>query len=155
VRFPLRTLDGRLHSPSVKTRLTSLLALSLTAAGTGHASPAPTSSIDRAAHKLMTDTGAKGLALALIDHGRVRYVHSYGVRNVQGDPLRTDTIMYGASLTKTVFAYTVLQLVDQGRLALDTPLAAYLDKPLPDYDTEAIYPDKYGPYRDLAGDRRW
>jgi D-alanyl-D-alanine carboxypeptidase len=30
--------------------------------------------------------------------------------------------MYGASLTKTVFAYTVMQLVDQGKLNLDTPL---------------------------------
>src|SRR4051794_13004174 len=103
----------------------------------------------------MADTGAKGLAVALVDHGRVRYVQAYGVRNAQGDPLRTDTIMYGASLTKTVFAYTVLQLVDQGRLDLDTPLAAYLDRPLPDYDTEAIYPDKYGPYHDLVGDPRW
>jgi len=30
--------------------------------------------------------------------------------------------MYGASLTKTVFAYTVMQLVDQGKLKLDTPI---------------------------------
>jgi CubicO group peptidase (beta-lactamase class C family) len=29
--------------------------------------------------------------------------------------------MYGASLTKTVFAYTVMQLVDPGKLNLDTP----------------------------------
>jgi len=37
--------------------------------------------------------------------------------------------MYGASLTKTVFAYTVMQLVDQGRLNLDTPLKDDLDQP--------------------------
>ena len=103
----------------------------------------------------MTKTGAKGLALAIIDRGKVQYVQAYGVRNAGNDPLRTDTVMYGASLTKVVFAYSVLQLVDQGKLALDTPLASYLDKPLPDYDTEAIYPDKYGPYRDLANDPRW
>ena len=113
------------------------------------------SSVDVAVHKLMAETGAKGLALAIIDGGRVRYVQAYGVRNAGGDPLRTDTVMYGASLTKTVFAYNVLQLVDQGKLALDTPLANDLSKPLPEYDTEAIYPDKYGPYRDLASDPRW
>jgi CubicO group peptidase (beta-lactamase class C family) len=117
--------------------------------------PPQISSVNAAVHKLMENTGARGLALAIIDDGQVRYVQAYGVRNARSDPLRTDTVMYGASLTKTVFAYTVLQLVDQGKLALDTPLAEYLDKPLPDYDTEAIYPDKYGHYRDLAGDPRW
>lgn len=111
--------------------------------------------VDAAARLVMATTGAKGLALAVIRNGRVGYVQAYGVRNARGEPLQTDTVMYGASLTKTVFAYTVLQLVDQGKLALDTPLAAYLDRPLPDYDTQAIYPDKYGPYRDLAADPRW
>lgn len=104
---------------------------------------------------MMAKTGARGMAVALIEKGRVRYVQAFGVRDAKGDELRTDTVIYGASLTKTVFAFTVLQLVDQGKLSLDAPLAAYLDKPLPDYDTEAIYPDKYGPYRDLAGDPRW
>ncbi len=132
------------------------LLLFASASAVGHAaSPREYSSVDAAVHKVMANTGARGLALAIIDGGRVRYVRAYGVRNAQGDPLKTDTIMYGASLTKTVFAYTVLQLVDEGKLALDTPLAAYLDNPLPEYDTEAIYPEKYGPYRDLAGDPRW
>jgi CubicO group peptidase (beta-lactamase class C family) len=111
--------------------------------------------IDRRVDDLMKRTGAKGMAIAIIDRGRVRYVKAYGDRNAKGDPLQTDTVMYGASLTKTVFAYTVLRLVDQGRIDLDTPLAAYLDKPLPDYDPEAIYPDKYAPYKDLASDARW
>jgi CubicO group peptidase (beta-lactamase class C family) len=136
--------------------LVPFLLLFASASAVGHAaSPREYSSVDAAVHKVMANTGARGLALAIIDGGRVRYVRAYGVRNAQGDPLKTDTIMYGASLTKTVFAYTVLQLVDEGKLALDTPLAAYLDNPLPEYDTEAIYPEKYGPYRDLAGDPRW
>jgi CubicO group peptidase (beta-lactamase class C family) len=63
--------------------------------------------------------------------------------------------MYGASLTKTVFAYTVMQLVDQHKLALDTPLKDDLDKPLPSYGPHPVYPDKYGPYKDLADDSRW
>jgi len=113
------------------------------------------SSVDAEVKAVMAKTGARGLALAIVDDGLVRHLQAYGVRNANGDPLNTDTVMYGASLTKTVFAYTVLQLVDQGKLSLDTPLGDYLDKPVPDYDTNAIYPDKYGPYHDLAGDPRW
>ena len=130
------------------------LLLTLPGAAMGGNAPPPRA-IDAAVHTMMAKTGARGLAVAVIDGGRVHYVRAYGVRNVKGDQLQTDTVMYGASLTKTVFAYTVLQLVEQGKLSLDVPLADYLDKPLTDYDTNAIYPDKYGPYRDLAGDPRW
>ena len=63
--------------------------------------------------------------------------------------------MYGASLTKTVFAYTVMQLVDQGKLNLDTSIKDDLDKPLPSYGPDPVFPDKYGPYKDLADDTRW
>ena len=140
---------------SLRLRFAFLALTILGTASMARAVPPKASSIDAAVHKLIADTRARGIAVAIIDGGRVRYVQAYGVRNAQGDPLLTDTVMYGASLTKTVFAYHVLQLVDQGRIALDTPLADYLDKPLPDYDTEAIYRGKYGPYRDLAGDPRW
>jgi len=138
---------------SARLRIASFL-LTLSAAATANATPAPPT-IDAAVHAVMAKTGAKGIAVAVIDGGKIRYVQAYGVRNAKGDPLQTDTVMYGASLTKMVFAYHVLQLVDQGKLALDTPLGDYLDKPLTDYDTNAIYPGKYGPYRDLAGDPRW
>lgn len=112
-------------------------------------------SVDGEVRKIMTRTGAKGIAVAIIDHGNVVYVQSYGIRNVNGDPLTIDTVMYGASLTKTVFAYAVMQLVDQGKLKLDTPIEADLDQPLPSYGPDSVFPDKYGPYRDLADDPRW
>lgn len=133
-----------------------MLLLLASAAEPSQARPLPqTSAVDAAVHDLMARTGAKGMALAVIDDGRVRYVQAYGVRNANNDPLRTDTVMYGASLTKVVFAYTMLQLVDEDRLSLDAPLGEYLDRPLPSYDTTAIYPAKYGPYHDLAADPRW
>ncbi|MGA3082458.1 MAG: serine hydrolase domain-containing protein, partial [Terracidiphilus sp.] len=111
--------------------------------------------IDAEVTKIMTVTHANGMAVAVIDHGKVGYVHAYGIRNAKGDPLTTDTVMYGASLTKMVFAYTVMQLVDQGKLNLDTPLKDDLDNPLPSYGPDPVFPDKYGPYKDLAGDSRW
>lgn len=86
--------------------------------------------IDARVRAAMAETCANGMAIAVIDDGRVAYVQAYGARNAKGDPLQTDTVMYGASLTKTVMAYTTLTLVDQGKLDLDAPLADYLDRPL-------------------------
>jgi len=87
-----------------------------------------------------------GLALALIDDGAVVYERAYGVADREaGAALRTDSVMAGASLTKAAFAHLVLQLVDDGTLALDTPITALLAKPLPEYDG----------FADLAGDARW
>jgi CubicO group peptidase (beta-lactamase class C family) len=111
--------------------------------------------IDNEVSKIMSRTHANGMAVAIIDHGKVGYVHAYGIRNFKGDPLTTDTVMYGASLTKTVFAYTVMQLVDQGKLNLDTPIKGDLDNPLPSYGPDPVFPDKHGPYKDLADDPRW
>ena len=111
--------------------------------------------IDAEVGTIMARTHANGMAVAVIDHGRVGYVQAYGIRNAKGDPLTTDTVMYGASLTKTVFAYTVMQLVDRGKLKLDTPIKDDLDQPLPSYGPDPVFPDKYGPYKDLAADPRW
>jgi CubicO group peptidase (beta-lactamase class C family) len=111
--------------------------------------------IDGEVGKIMAQTNAKGLAVAVIDHGKVIYVNAYGIRDAKGDLLTKDTVMYGASLTKTVFAYTVMQLVDQGKLDLDKPIKDDLDNPLPSYGPDPAFPDKCGPYKDLADDPRW
>ena len=60
--------------------------------------------IEAEVSRIMSQTHSNGMAVAVIDHGNVGYVHAYGIRNAKGDPLTTDTVMYGASLTKTVFA---------------------------------------------------
>lgn len=94
------------------------------------------------------------MALALIDGGEIVHVAAYGHRNVERAlPLEQDTVMYGASLTKTAFAYMVLQLVDEGRIDLDTPVADYFPRPLPEYNNGDVHPPR--DFTDLAGDERW
>lgn len=102
--------------------------------------------IDRTVQQLMDSARVSGLAVALLEDNKVRYLRTYGYRNLASKaPLELQTAMYGASLSKAVFAYLVMQLVQEKRLDLDKPLAEYLPKPLPEYDA----------WRDLAGDARW
>lgn len=109
------------------------------------------SALDARVKQAMSETGAKGLAIAVIDDSRIVHVKTFGDRNAKGDPLTPETVMYGASLTKAVFAYTVLQLVDEGVIELDTPISKYLAKPLPEYTG---FGDAYAPYETLT-DERW
>jgi CubicO group peptidase (beta-lactamase class C family) len=95
--------------------------------------------------RLMTLGKIPGVAVAVIDKGKVTHVTAMGVRNEKGDPLTPDTIMYAASITKATFAYYVLMLVDDGKIDLDTSIADYLPKPLPEYPK----------YADLGVDERW
>jgi CubicO group peptidase (beta-lactamase class C family) len=136
------------------TRAVIYLALLLTSSVSLANLPNP-AAIDAQVRAAMADTRANGLAIAVIDDGQVSYVRAYGARNAKGDPLQTDTVRYGASLTKTVMAYTTMTLVDKGALDLDVPLADYLERPLITYGEGETHLAKYGPYRDLAGDERW
>lgn len=126
----------------------SFAALALDACATTQAAPQLPSSaaIDAEVQRLMAEQQVVGMAVAVIDRGEVVHVNAYGYANVaEQRALQTDTVMYGASLTKTAVAYLVLQLVDEGRIDLDRPLAEYLPKPLPEYEEFAA----------LAGDDRW
>jgi len=102
--------------------------------------------IDATVTRSMQQAGLPGIGIALFNNGRVVYAKAYGERD-QADrkPLTPDSIMTAASLTKPAFAVMVLQLVEQGVLDLDRPVAHYLPKPLPDYAS----------YADLASDRRY
>ena len=84
---------------------------------------------------LMKQGGVPGMSIALIRGGKTTWLHGFGMKNTKtGEPVTTETVFEAASLSKPVFAYGVLKLVDQGKLGLDVPLTAYLPKPYTDGD---------------------
>jgi CubicO group peptidase (beta-lactamase class C family) len=77
--------------------------------------------------ELMREAVVPGTAIALVKDGNVVWHRSFGVRDADSRaPVDERTVFSAASVSKTVFAYAVMQLCDRGVLELDTPLTKYL-----------------------------
>ena len=64
-----------------------------------------------------------GVGIAVIEDGAVDWNGNYGVSNIEtGAPIRDDTLFQAASLTKPLFAYVVLRLIDAGVINLNDRL---------------------------------
>ncbi len=94
--------------------------------------------LERLIPALMDSGAVTGLSIAMVADGELVWSRGYGARNAEtGEPVDKNTVFEAASLSKPVFAYAVLQLVDRGELDLDKPLAEYLE------------------YEDIADDERY
>ena len=104
------------------------------------------SEIDTAVNRLMDEAHVTGAGIAILNHDRVVYLKTYGLRDKERHlPLTPDSVMTAASLTKPAFATMVMQLVHERIIELDKPVYEYLPKPLPEYPA----------YEDLADDQRY
>ena len=76
---------------------------------------------------MLRANGVPGLSLAAVRDGGPVTTQTFGVASVESNaPVIPRTIFQAASLTKPLFAYTVLQLCERGMLSLDVPLGEYL-----------------------------
>ena len=88
---------------------------------------------------LMSQAEVPGLSIAVLRNGRTAWLRNFGIKNTKTkEPITDDTVFEAASLSKPVFAYAVLKLVDQGKLGLDVPLSTYLPKPYIDSDDRLV-----------------
>lgn len=102
--------------------------------------------IEIVVNRLIKAARVPAIAIAIINNNQIGYINGFGFSNkAEQQSLNLDTIMYGASFTKAVFAYFVLQLVESGQVDLDRPVYQYLPQPLPNYHK----------YQDLAEDLRY
>jgi CubicO group peptidase (beta-lactamase class C family) len=94
----------------------------------------------------LQDAMVPGLAMAIIEEGRISWEGVFGTKNAEtGEPVTEATVFEAASLSKPVFAYAVMKLVDKGTFDLDKPLAEYLAGA----DLKQVYPPA------ASGDARW
>ena len=94
--------------------------------------------LEKSIPQLMKDGEVPGLSIVVIRDAKVVWRQSFGVTNsTTNQPVGDDTIFEAASLSKPVFAYGVLRLVEKGKLDLDTPLVKYLPKPYVETDERA------------------
>ncbi len=86
-----------------------------------------TARLERMVPDLMKEADVPGLSIALVLKGEVAWHHGFGVKNSKTkEPVSDETVFEAASLSKPVFAYAVLRLVDAGKFDLDKPLNQYL-----------------------------
>jgi len=91
-----------------------------------------TSRLERDIPAMLTEADVPGLSIALVRNGEVSWQHAFGVKDSKTkEPVTDSTVFEAASLSKPVFAYAVMKLVDSGKFDLDKPLNQYLPG---DYD---------------------
>ncbi len=78
---------------------------------------------------LMRELHVPGASVAILQRGEVVWARGFGVGDVRtGIPVTVDTIFEACSMSKPVLALIAMQLVQEGRLDLDTPLVDYLGR---------------------------
>ena len=87
----------------------------------------PAKRLQRAIDEFRAKTGIPGISVAVVwDDGR-SWAGATGLRDVGRElPVATGTAFPFASVSKTLTAAVVLQLVDEGKVDLDAPAARYL-----------------------------
>jgi CubicO group peptidase (beta-lactamase class C family) len=89
--------------------------------------------------RLMEEADVPGAALAVVRDGQGDELLNFGIRGVQDRrAVDADTVFDAASLSKPVFAFIVLQLVDRGVLALGDRVADHLAGYIADPRASAI-----------------
>jgi CubicO group peptidase (beta-lactamase class C family) len=104
--------------------------------------PAPSAAevaIDEVVHKVMQSRRIPGVAIAVVDDGRIVVQRAYGFANLETDtPVAVNSIFEIASLTKQFTAVAIMMLVEEGKVRLDNPLSTYVQPVPPSWERISI-----------------
>ncbi len=116
--------------PTVLAAVLALLAAVVAIVAFGvRATPAPArgGSIEELVDRELSASGAPGVAYAVVTDGEIAYVGAQGVAEVGSSrEVTPDTPFVTGSISKSFTALAVMQLVEAGKVDLDTQVSRYL-----------------------------
>jgi CubicO group peptidase (beta-lactamase class C family) len=74
----------------------------------------------------MKELNVPGVSIAVIHNGQIEWARGFGERSIGGPPVNPETMFQAGSISKPLAAMACLRLVQEGKLALDTDVNAYL-----------------------------
>jgi beta-lactamase class C len=82
--------------------------------------------LDQRLQQLMNKPALVGLAVGVVENGRITFLRGYGETLAgSGEPVTPDTVFRWASVSKGVAATMVAKLAQQGKIQLNAPVANY------------------------------
>ncbi len=109
-----------------KTFISTIFLLALTGAS-ALAQSINNAEIDTIITQQMQRYAVPGMGLALVKDGKIVYTKGYGVRDTKTNaPVNADTLFAIGSVTKSFTSLGIMQLVNAGKIKLDTPVQTYL-----------------------------
>lgn len=83
--------------------------------------------LDQALSQFVQDHPIPGLAVGVVKDYETIYAKGFGVKNITtGEPVDEHTLFHMASVSKTLVATGIMQLVERGAIELDTCVTEYL-----------------------------
>lgn len=113
--------------PGIARSMLPLAALALCATLAQAAAPATAADagLDRLVDEVVAYYHLPGIAVGVIDHGKVVYTREVGTL-ADGKPIDADTLFEIASNTKAMTSTLLARLVQQGKLRWDDPVTKYI-----------------------------
>jgi beta-lactamase class C len=82
--------------------------------------------LDSRLRELMNKPAMVGLAVGVVENGRITFLQGYGeTLHGSGDPVTPETVFRWASVSKGLAATMVAKLAEQGKINLNAPVANY------------------------------
>ena len=74
----------------------------------------------------MKELHIPGMAVAVVQHGKIIYMQTYGIANVEWDhPVTKNTAFQIASVTKLFASTLVMKYIQEGKINLDDPISKF------------------------------